>query len=126
VQVLVTQVSELTQQIHQLTSPAAPPAPLVPRDIPEAHYRPEPCLPAPESYSGEPDFCRTFLTKCSLHFSLQPRTFETEESKVAFALTLLSGRAALWGTAVWENHHPCWASFHSLSEEMKRVFDRNG
>ncbi len=39
-------------------------------------------------------------------------------------LTLLSGRAALWGTAVWENRHPCCSSFHSLSQEMRRVFDR--
>uniref|UniRef100_A0A9J8D7P2 Retrotransposon gag domain-containing protein n=1 Tax=Cyprinus carpio carpio TaxID=630221 RepID=A0A9J8D7P2_CYPCA len=124
VQALVTQVSELTQQIQQLTIPAAPPAPSVPRASTEPSYRPEPRLPVPENYSGEPNYCRTFITKCSMHFSLQPRTFETEESKVAFLLTLLSGRAALWGTAVWENRDPCCASFHSLSEEMKRVFDR--
>uniref|UniRef100_A0A9J8C3D9 Retrotransposon gag domain-containing protein n=1 Tax=Cyprinus carpio carpio TaxID=630221 RepID=A0A9J8C3D9_CYPCA len=124
VQALVTQVSELTQQIQQLTIPAAPPAPLVPRASTEPSYRPEPRLPVPENYSGEPNYCRTLITKCSMHFSLQPRTFETEESKVAFVLTLLSGRAALWGTAVWENRDPCCASFHSLSEEMKRVFDR--
>ena len=127
VQALVAQVSELTQQIHQLTSPTAPiapPAPPVPRETPQDHFRPEPRLPAPESYSGEPAFCRTFLNKCSMHFALQPRTFATEESKVAFTLTLLSGKAALWGTAVWENQHPCCASFHALSEEMRRVYDR--
>jgi hypothetical protein len=43
---------------------------------------------------------------------------------VAFVLTLLSGKAALWGTAVWENQHICCASFQALSTEMKRVFDR--
>ncbi len=50
--------------------------------------------------------------------------FSTEESKVALVLTLLSGQAALWGTAVWENKHPCCSSFHTLSEEMRQVFDR--
>ncbi|KAI2646401.1 Transposon Tf2-6 polyprotein [Labeo rohita] len=74
----------------------------------------------PELYSGEPNFCRAFLTRCSMHFSLQPRTFPSEESKVAFALTLLTGKAALWGTAVWENQDPCCASFSALSAEMKR------
>ncbi len=59
-----------------------------------------------------------------MHFSLQPRTFEREESKVAFVLTLLTGRAALWGTAVWENQDLCCASFQALSAEMRRVFDR--
>ncbi|XP_026114174.1 uncharacterized protein LOC113092679 [Carassius auratus] len=127
VQALVAQVSELTQQIHQLTSPTAPiapPAPPVPPGIPQDHFRPEPRLPAPENYAGEPTFCRTFLNKCSMHFALQPRTFATEESKVAFTLTLLSGKSALWGTAVWENQHPCCALFHLLSDEMKRVFNQ--
>ena len=101
IQALVAQVSELTQQIQlqiQLTSPTAPiapPAPPVPREVPQDHFRPEPRLPAPKNYSGEPTFCRTFLNKCSMHFALQPRTFATEESKVAFTLTLLSGKAAL-------------------------------
>ncbi|XP_038822213.1 uncharacterized protein LOC120022396 [Salvelinus namaycush] len=54
----------------------------------------------------------------------QPRTFNREQSKVAFVLTLLSGKAALWGTAVWANQDPCCTSFQTLSEEMRRVFDR--
>ncbi|XP_056098278.1 uncharacterized protein LOC130077158 [Rhinichthys klamathensis goyatoka] len=37
---------------------------------------------------------------------------------------MYAGRAALWGTAVWENQHQCCSSFQTLSEEMKRVFDR--
>ncbi|KAI2662144.1 Transposon Tf2-9 polyprotein [Labeo rohita] len=45
---------------------------------------------------------------------------QCEESKVAFALTPLTGKAALWGTAVWENQDPCCASFSALSAEMKR------
>ncbi|KAL1266911.1 hypothetical protein QQF64_002586 [Cirrhinus molitorella] len=47
----------------------------------------------------------------------------TENSRVAFVLTLLTGKAALWGTAVWENQHPCCSSFQALSTEMKAVFD---
>ncbi|XDV31031.1 hypothetical protein PO909_033808 [Leuciscus waleckii] len=124
IQALMTQVSELTQQIQQLSIPAAPPTSPVPLAVPETSHRPEPRLPVPESYASEPNFCRAFLTRCSMHFSLQPRTFETEESKVAFVLTLLTGRAALWGTAVWENKDQCCASFHALAAEMRRVFDR--
>ncbi len=71
-----------------------------------------------------PTSVELFLTKCSLFFSLQPLTFATEASKVSLVLTLLSGKAALWGTAVWENCHPCCSSFRSLSQEMRRVFDR--
>ncbi|KAL0147024.1 hypothetical protein M9458_057548, partial [Cirrhinus mrigala] len=124
VQALVAQVSELTLQLQQLRSPAAPPTPPSPPPLTNTEHLPEPRLPTPELYAGEPKLCRAFLTKCSKFFSLKPRTFATESSKVALVLTLLSGRAALWGTAVWENQHPCCSSFLALSEEMKRVFDR--
>ena len=125
VQALVKQVSELTQQVQLLRTPTALPTPPVPPPpAPAAAEGPESRLPTPEGYSGEPEFCRAFLTRCSMHFALQPRTFQSEQTKVAFVLTLLSGRAALWGTAVWENGHNCCTSFQALSEEMRRVFDR--
>ncbi len=124
VQALVTQVSELTQQLQLLRVPAAPPTPPVQPPPPEPENQPEPRLPTPEGYSGDPDYCRAFLTRCSMHFALQPRTFNREESKVAFVLTLLSDKAALWGTAVWENQDNCCSSFLALSTEMRRVFDR--
>ncbi len=124
VQALVAQVSELTTQVQLLRSPAAPPT--LPNFSIPGNNSPqhEPRLPAPEVYAGDPNLCRAFLTKCSLFFSLQPLTFATEASRVALVLTLLSGKAALWGTAVWENCHPCCSSFRSLSQEMRRVFDR--
>ncbi len=124
VQSLVAQVSELTQQFQRLRGPTAHLTPPVPLPSPEDSSQSEPRLPVPASYTGEPDYCRAFLTRCSMHFSLQPRTFNNERTKVAFVLTLLTGRAALWGTAVWENQDPCCASFQDLSAEMRRVFDR--
>ncbi len=124
VQALVAQVSELTAQIQHLRMPAAPLPPPIPPAPSSSRTQHEPRLPTPEVYKGEPNLGRAFLVKCSMFFSLQLQTFATEESRVAFVLTLLSGRAALWGTAVWENHHPCCSSFHALSEEMRRVFDR--
>ncbi len=124
VQVLVAQVSELTQQLQHLRGSTAPPTPPVPLPPPENPSQSEPRLPVPEAYAGEPNYCRAFLTRCSMHFSLQPRTFNNEQTKVAFVLTLLTGRAALWGAAVWENQDPCCASFQDLSAEMRRVFDR--
>ncbi len=124
VQALVTQVSELTQQLQLLRGSAAPPTPAVPLPPPDYASQSEPRLPVPESYAGEPNFCRAFLTRCAMHFSLQPRTFASESAKVAFVLTLLTGKAALWGTAVWERQDHCCTSFQTLADEMKRVFDR--
>ncbi|KAG1958060.1 retrotransposable element [Pimephales promelas] len=105
VQALVTQVSELTQQIQRLRVPAAPPhLPFL------SHHR-----EAPPSRNPV----------CRYQKHIRPRTFSNEQTKVAFVLTLLTGRAALWGTAVWENQNPCCASFQDLSNEMKKVFDRS-
>lgn len=72
----------------------------------------------------EPQLCCSFLAKCSLYTSLQPCSFPSEESKVAFVVTLLTGRAASWGTTVWEQRFPCCTSFQSFSDELNKVFDR--
>lgn len=72
----------------------------------------------------EPQLCCSFLAKCSLYISLQPCSFPSEESKVAFVVTLLTGRAASWGTTVWEQRLPCCTSFQSFSDELNKVFDR--
>ncbi len=128
IQALVSQVLELTTQLQRLQTepeqrPTAsnPPAPTIPDQA--VHFI-EPRLPPPAFYSGEPQQCRSFLAKCSLYISLQPSLFPTEESKIAFVITLLSGRAALWGTTIWEQKLPCCTSFQSFSEEIRKVFDR--
>ncbi len=97
VQALVTQVSELTQQVQLLRGPAAPPTPTAPTTPPDHDSQSEPRLPVPGTYGGEPNFCRTFLTRCSMHFALQSRTFATEAARVAFVLTLLTGRQRYGG-----------------------------
>ncbi|MGL5566538.1 MAG: retropepsin-like aspartic protease family protein, partial [Plesiomonas sp.] len=40
-------------------------------------------------------------------------------------MNLLTGKAARWGTAVWEGKDPCCSTFAALSAEMKKVFDRD-
>ncbi len=129
VQALVTQVSDLTTQLQHLRTESAQAQqaaalnpPVVSPDVHTIRYT-EPRLPAPTVYSGEPHLCRSFLTKCSLYIALQPSLFPTEKSKVALVITLLAGRAALWGTAVWDQKHLCCSSFNSFTEELKKVFD---
>ncbi|KAI2643080.1 Retrotransposon-derived protein PEG10 [Labeo rohita] len=129
VQALVSQVAELTTQLQQLkvetASTQQPSRPDPPVPVDQTARSAEPRLPPPAFYSGEPQLCRSFLAKCSLYISLQPSSFPTEESKVAFVITLLSGWAASWGTTVWEQKLPCCASFQSFSEELKKVRQGN-
>ncbi len=47
---------------------------------------PEPRLPAPERYDGNPERYRGFITRYTLAFGLQPNSFPTENSKVAYIM----------------------------------------
>lgn len=85
----------------------------------------EPRLPPPETYAGDPGSCEAFLTQCGLVFALQPTTFPTDKARVAYVITLLSGRARDWGTAIWTNRPALRTNFSEFSKEMKKVFDRS-
>ncbi|TWW59873.1 hypothetical protein D4764_06G0014030 [Takifugu flavidus] len=83
----------------------------------------EPHVPIPEQYSGEAGACASFLLQCSLVFDLEPLTYPSDRAKIVFVVNLLSGRAALWATAVLENQTPVSSSFPAFTAELNRVFD---
>ncbi|KAF7698237.1 nephrocystin-4-like, partial [Silurus meridionalis] len=89
---------------------------------PSAFAPKEPHLVPPARFSGEPELCRSFLAQCSLTFSLQLSSFSTEQAKVAYVITLLSGRALRWPTAKWENQSLHCSTFTAFSEELRKVF----
>ncbi|KAL0195117.1 hypothetical protein M9458_008689, partial [Cirrhinus mrigala] len=112
---LMLQVTELRQAVGSggLSSPAS-----------HGNF-PEPHANSPLLYNGDPNSCRSFLAQCALVFSLQTRRYATEEARIAFILTLLTGRALEWGIAVWENQAPCCRSFRAFHEDMMALFDRS-
>uniref|UniRef100_A0A8C1LRZ5 Gypsy retrotransposon integrase-like protein 1 n=1 Tax=Cyprinus carpio TaxID=7962 RepID=A0A8C1LRZ5_CYPCA len=124
---LSLQLTQLTERLDrlQIIPPATPVVqpPSEPESVASRHA--EPRLNPPAPYSGEPNSCRSFLSQCSLTFSLQPSCFPTERAKVAFIITLLVGQAREWGTAMWDNDHQCCSSFKEFSEELRKVFDRS-
>ena len=127
---IATSITDLAAQLQQvqlalvrppqpqLATPPDPPGP------PGNLFR-EPRLPAPALYAGEPGTCRSFLSQCSLVFQLQPATFPSDQSRVAYVITLLAGRAREWGTAVWDSNSPVCLSYQAFIGEMKKVFDRS-
>lgn len=52
------------------------------------------------SYSGEAVECSSFLLQFLLYIEMQPQKFTTERAKVAFLLSLLSGRVLLWAHVI--------------------------
>ncbi|KAL7845134.1 hypothetical protein AOLI_G00233260 [Acnodon oligacanthus] len=76
----------------------------------------------PERYAGDPETCRGFLLQCSLVFEMQPSWFPTERSKVAYMISLLTGRALAWATSLRELNSPDTASGESFIKAMWVTF----
>src|SRR5213075_3077583 len=92
-------------------SPSPPPwispTPL-PRPTPAPNpYKKEPKLERPLLFSGSVKEFRNFMAQCGLHFTLCPSTFDTNETKVLFIVSLLRGQAFNWARAIaMDPSHP--------------------
>ncbi len=53
---------------------------------------------------------------------MQPQQFVSERSKVAFLISLLSGRALLWAQAIWNSQSSLINSFNAFSAPFRQVF----
>lgn len=112
-------LQELQQNVSALLARSPPSTGSTPASTPQT----EPRLPAPERYDGNPKDCRGFLNQCSLTFELQPTSFPSDRSRIAYIITLLTGKARAWATSIWEQQGRACTSYAIFTEEMRRVFD---
>ena len=83
----------------------------------------EPRLPPPERYAGDPGSFWPFLSQCSFTFELQPSLFSLDRARTAYLITLISGRALAWATAVWEQQSTVCLSLQEFLAEVRKVLD---
>ncbi|XP_056408241.1 uncharacterized protein LOC130308661 [Hyla sarda] len=66
---------------------------------------------------------RILFFKCSLHLELLADQFPSEGAKVAFILSLLSGKALAWATPLWDRLDPATTSVQSFCQEFRIVLE---
>lgn len=80
-------------------------------------------LPHPERYDGNMGKCKHFLTQCSIAFLLQPRFYPNDRAKIAYIISLLTGKALAWASPAWNQDVEFCYDLDEFIEEMKKVFD---
>ncbi|KAI4897595.1 hypothetical protein NFI96_032131 [Prochilodus magdalenae] len=117
------QLEQISASLQNLT------ALLAPQQAP-ARVEPEPAAPSlptagsfsvnkPGIYDGAPNLCRGFLLQCSIYFSTSPPS--SDQSRIAFVISCLSGRALDWATAEWDNIKD--GTYENFIKEFQAVFD---
>ncbi|KAI2663508.1 Transposon Tf2-9 polyprotein [Labeo rohita] len=122
---LTEQLVQALQGLRVTTPTAAPPAapPAATASPPGAHaITASPQLAIPEKFDGTPTRCKGFLLQCTLFVNQQPHLYPTEEGKIAFVCSLLTGKALEWATAVWDLDRPAFPSFAVFLQQFKAVF----
>lgn len=122
VQILSRQLTELHTCLEQVKLAVREIRQSIPSAEAAAAPEHEPHTVNSPTYDGDVNTCQAFLSQCSLVFALQPRRYASEMSKVAFIITLLTGRARDWGAAVWDACSLCCETFETFKTEL---FDRS-
>uniref|UniRef100_A0A3B3SN74 DUF4939 domain-containing protein n=1 Tax=Paramormyrops kingsleyae TaxID=1676925 RepID=A0A3B3SN74_9TELE len=92
--------------------PASPPRPSAPLPI-----------ALPERYDGNPDQYRGFLMQVGIYVQEHPEMFTTSGAEVRFTISLLTGRAREWATALWSDSSPLLRSGSEFHHTLMEVFD---
>ncbi|KAL0173533.1 hypothetical protein M9458_029501, partial [Cirrhinus mrigala] len=117
---LTEQLVRAVQGLQIATPPAPPPATSPSPAAPPITASPR--LAFPEKFDGSPGKCKGFLLQCTLFVNQQPHLYPTDEGRIAFVCSLLTGKALEWATAVWDLGQPTFPSFAAFLQSFKEVF----
>lgn len=88
-------------------------------ELREPYYEPQVSLP--NKFDGKSN-CRNFLNQVRIIFLLQPKRYPTDNIKVGFFATLLTGAAAAWFSPLFENGSPLLENWEIFVAEFERCF----
>ncbi len=76
----------------------------------------------PAPYSGRAEECNGFILQCSLALEMQPHLYTTEKAKIAFIISLLTGRALQWAETIWTQAGTVTRSLDNFIAHFREVF----
>ncbi len=80
-------------------------------------------LAMPEKFDGSAEQCRGFIRQVEIFFANQEEQFYSDEKKCAFLMSLLSGKAIDWATAVWETERLFRTSYKYFVQQLRDVLN---
>ncbi|KAI2652558.1 Transposon Tf2-9 polyprotein [Labeo rohita] len=81
-----------------------------------------PKISLPDKWDGSGARCEVFLTNLSLIFEFQPSRYPTDRSRIALLISLLTGQAAEWATAVLKANGDSAHSYPAFTAQLKAAF----
>ena len=121
--VLQTQSEQAFSQILARLPPTA--QPVQSDDLPVAPVtaNQEPKLSLPQPFDGNPLRSRGFLTQCEFVFKLQPSRFASDQAKIGYVVTALTGQALDWFTAAFSTNSTIADNYVVFSGEFKKLHE---
>lgn len=77
----------------------------------------------PVPFSGTAEECSGFLLQCSLTIEMQPHLYTSDRAKIAFIISLLTGRVLQWAETIWAQAGTITQSLNNFLEHCE-VFGR--
>ena len=82
----------------------------------------EPRAAVPPHFNGNRRQCRDFLASVDLNFRLQPRTFASDGTKIAFMASYFRESAMQWYSSLIESDDPVLADFENFRAAFEDMF----
>ncbi|KAL0150494.1 hypothetical protein M9458_054311 [Cirrhinus mrigala] len=77
----------------------------------------------PDKFDGSPELCRGFIRQCKNFFDSQPEAYDQDIKKCAIMMSLLTGQALDWTSAIWESDVCLRSSFEHFLAQLHEVFE---
>ncbi|XP_051951303.1 protein LDOC1-like [Xyrauchen texanus] len=118
------QIQEILQTVHALSDQLNPVPPVsVPEPVDAPNVFPSALsFQPPERFDGSSDACQGFLMQCSVYMKYHP-LLRSDSERIHFLISLLTGKARRWATALWTADSPLLTSYEQFCHQIAVVFD---